>query len=86
MAIGASKNGRTAYICTVQGRIPESKGFRLKELATFMLQHDSYSAVNFDGGGSAYMWLQEGGLVADSTYGDGTLQGLRPDHYCQAVF
>lgn len=86
LVMGASKNGRTAYVCTVEGRLDTSEGLRLKELATWLVQHDVYSAVNFDGGGSAFLWLKEGGLVADSTYGDGTLQGLRPDHLATAVF
>lgn len=86
MVIGCSKDGATAYICVVQGRIEGSDGLRLKELATFLLQNGVYDAVNFDGGGSAFLWTKDAGLVADGTYGDGTLQGLRPDHYSMAVF
>lgn len=86
MAIGASKSGRTAYLLVVQGRIESSEGLRLKQLAAIMLQKGAHNAVNFDGGGSAFMWTEQRGLVADSTYGDGTLDGLRPDHYSMAVF
>lgn len=86
MAIGASKNGKTAYIVVVQGRIETSEGLRLQELGTLLLRHGAYSAVNFDGGGSAFMYTKAGGLVSDGTYGDGTLQGLRPDHYSVSVF
>lgn len=86
LCIGGSKNGRTAYLCVVQGRIETSEGLRLKELAAFMQSHGAHDAVNFDGGGSSYMWMKEGGLVADSTYGDGTIQGLRPDHYATSIF
>jgi exopolysaccharide biosynthesis protein len=86
MAVGVNPPGSVMFLITVEGRTPASVGLRLKELATLMLHHGIYSAVNFDGGGSAFMWTKQGGLVADSCYGDGTLQGLRPDHYAIAVF
>lgn len=86
LAVGVSEDTHTLYICTVEGRVPGSPGLRLKELATMLQHHDVWDAVNLDGGGSAFMWTQEGGLVADSCYGDGTIDGLRPDHCSIAVF
>ncbi len=85
MALGTSADRRTAYLCTVEGRIPGSRGVRLKQLASVMQRHGVANAVNMDGGGSAFMY-HRGELVADSCYGDGTLEGLRPDHYAVAVF
>ncbi len=84
-AVGVSQDHKTVYVCTVEGRIPSSPGLRLKEFATMLLRHGVWDAVNFDGGGSAFMWLK-GKLVADSCYGNGTLEGLRPDHWSLAVF
>lgn len=84
--LGISKNHRKAFFVVVEGRIEDSVGLRLKEMASMLVDEGVHDAVNSDGGGSAFLWLKEGGLVADSCYGDGTLEGLRPDHYSTAVF
>lgn len=84
--LGVSQDGRTAFMVIVEGRIPESKGMRLKQAGTMMLQHGVWNATQMDGGGSAFMWIKGRGLVADSCYGDGTIEGLRPDHYVMGVF
>jgi phosphodiester glycosidase len=86
VVIGCSHDGRTAYFVTVEGRIPSSKGLRLKEMGTLLAKLGVWGVVNMDGGGSAWMWTQERELVADSCYGNGTLEGLRPDHYVMGVF
>ncbi len=83
--LGHSEDGKTAYIVVVEGRIPTSRGMRLKELAAFLVDQGMAGAVNMDGGGSSFL-VVDGKLVSDSCYGDGTLEGLRPDQYSTAVF
>ena len=85
--LGASQDHRTAFVAVLEGRIASSVGLRLKEMATMLLQHGVYEAVNTDGGGSAFMWLKDQGLVAPGCYNTSrTLAGLRPDHYATAIF
>lgn len=85
-ALGVSDDGRTAYVVVVEGRVQGSKGFRLKEFAKVLIDLGVYNGVNLDGGGSSHMWIQGMGLVADSCYGSGTLDGVRPNIYATAVF
>jgi len=85
-ALGVSEDGRTAYVVVVEGRVQGSKGFRLKQFANVLIELGAYNAVNLDGGGSSHMWVKGMGLVADSCYGDGTLEGVRPNIYSTAVF
>lgn len=88
-ALGASADGKTAYLVAVEGRVPGSKGLRLHELATMLKEYGVSEAENMDGGGSTMMWVRglgKNGLVADSCYGDGTYAGTRPDHFATAVF
>jgi len=51
-AIGASKDGKTLYFVTVDGRQTASIGFSLNEMAQFMKSIGAYNAINMDGGGS----------------------------------
>lgn len=85
MALGVSGDHKTLFMCVIEGRIASSRGLRLKALANLMLHHGVYDAVNMDGGGSAFMVIN-GTIVSDSCYGNGTIGGLRPDHYCVAAF
>lgn len=99
-AVGTSEDGKTAYLLTVQGRVPNefrphdhSKGLRLKEMGTLLRERGAYYAVNMDGGGSAFMWIRDGGpdhggtLVAPGCYnGPGTLEAGRPAHFSVACF
>lgn len=88
-ALGVSHDGHMAFMVIVEGRIPTSKGLRLKELGEFLQHHGVWGAVNFDGGGSAFLWLRDHDpqLAAPGTYNTSrTLAGLRPDHYVCGVF
>lgn len=88
-AIGVSEDGLTLYVVAVEGRVKGSKGFRLKEFANLLIEQGAWSATNMDGGGSTHMWIRgqkNAGLVADSCYGDGTLDGTRPNIYATAIF
>jgi hypothetical protein len=92
-AIGVTQDGLTVFILAVEGRVPGSIGARIKPLANFMLRLGCWNAANCDGGGSTHMWVRnlkvpglEWGLVCDSCYGVGTLDGTRPAIYSTAVF
>jgi hypothetical protein len=54
-AVGISKDGKTLYIMTVDGRRESDGGMSLVELAETMLGFGAYEAMNFDGGGSTTM-------------------------------
>jgi len=54
-AIGFSKDGKTMYMVTVDGRQTASIGLTLKDMALFMQSIGAYNAVNMDGGGSTTM-------------------------------
>lgn len=61
-AVGFSRDGKTMYMLTVDGRQPEfSAGVSLDELATMMVDLGAWSAVNFDGGGSTTLVAREPG-------------------------
>lgn len=53
--VGISKDGKTLYIMTVDGRRESDGGMSLTELAQTMLGFGAYEAMNFDGGGSTTM-------------------------------
>lgn len=54
-AIGTSKNDKTLYLVTVDGRQTSSVGMTQTELAEFLKEINVYSAINLDGGGSTTM-------------------------------
>lgn len=57
-AAGVSRDGSTLYLVVADGRRTGVPGLTLAELAEFMSSTlDACSAVNFDGGGSAAMWV-----------------------------
>ncbi|MEG2515089.1 MAG: phosphodiester glycosidase family protein, partial [Bacteroidaceae bacterium] len=66
--VGYSKDKQTLYICMVDGyptseyRLPDypsdSKGTTVADLANIMKDAGAYTAMNFDGGGSSYMYLK----------------------------
>lgn len=62
-AVGISKDGKTVYITSVEGRTKRSQGASLKELSKFMLDLGSFKAMNLDGGGSTAMVVRELGDV-----------------------
>lgn len=91
--LGVTEDGKTLIIAVVEGRIPTSRGLRLKEAATMLLHHGAYNAVNTDGGGSAFLWMKSRmhknhGIVANSCYGTDppTIAGLRPAQFYVSVF
>jgi exopolysaccharide biosynthesis protein len=53
--VGISKDGKTLYLMTVDGRRESEGGMSLVELAQTMLRLGAYEAMNFDGGGSTTM-------------------------------
>lgn len=55
-AVGVSKDGKTLYLVTVDGRQPRiSIGQSLPDLAKYMLSLGCWDAMNLDGGGSTTM-------------------------------
>ncbi|HOQ06943.1 MAG TPA: phosphodiester glycosidase family protein [Clostridiales bacterium] len=54
-ALGISKDGKTLYFVTVDGRQTASLGLTLREMAEFMQSIGAYHAINMDGGGSTTM-------------------------------
>lgn len=54
-AVGSSKDGKTVFFVTVDGRQTASIGLTLKDMAQFMKSIGAYNAINMDGGGSTTM-------------------------------
>ncbi len=54
-SIGSSKDGKTIYFVTVDGRQTSSIGLTQKDMALFMKSIGAYNAINMDGGGSTTM-------------------------------
>ena len=54
-SIGSSKDGKTVYFVTVDGRQTSSIGLTQKDMALFMKGIGAYNAINMDGGGSTTM-------------------------------
>lgn len=92
-AIGASEDGKTAYLMCVEGRLPnqyrsdakKSRGLRLKALAETAVNHDIWSLVNMDGGGSAFQWTVDGAVWGCYNTSE-TIAGQRRAHFSAAVF
>lgn len=51
-AMGATADGKTLYIVTIDGRADNAKGMTLSQVADFMMKLGCHNAINFDGGGS----------------------------------
>lgn len=54
-SLGLSKDSKTLYLITVDGRQKNSIGMTQTELAEFLIEKDIYNALNLDGGGSTTM-------------------------------
>lgn len=54
-AIGLSKDGKTLYLVTVDGRQASSVGLTQTEFAEILIEKGCYQALNLDGGGSTTM-------------------------------
>ncbi|WP_455585435.1 phosphodiester glycosidase family protein [Bacteroides sp.] len=67
--VGYSQDKKTFYICVVDGYptssgrdMPsDSKGITVADLANIMKDAGAYTAMNFDGGGSSYMYVKPKG-------------------------
>ncbi len=58
-AVGLTRDGKTLYLLTVDGRQPGlSVGMSLPELAEYLRQLGCWTAMNFDGGGSTTMVIR----------------------------
>ena len=66
-AIGTSKDGKTLYLITVDGRQSSSIGMTQTELAEFLKEKGVYNAMNLDGGGSTTMIGRKLGELAIKT-------------------
>jgi hypothetical protein len=60
-AFGLSKDGKTAILVTVEppNRRQRRRGISLNDLAVLMVERGAYNALNFDGGSSATMVLED---------------------------
>ena len=61
-AFGHSQNGDTVIFCVVDGR-HLSIGCNTQALGSIMHHFGAYKAVNWDGGGSSHLWLNNVGLM-----------------------
>lgn len=62
-AVGISKDGKTVYIVSCEGRTKRSAGLSLNELSQFMLDLGAFKAMNLDGGGSTAMAVRNLGDI-----------------------
>lgn len=62
-AVGMSKDGKTVYIVSCEGRTKRSAGLSLNELSQFMLDLGAFKAMNLDGGGSTAMAVRNLGDI-----------------------
>ena len=58
-AIGLDKTGKKITLVVLDGRRTEARGMTQTELAELMVELGCYSAINFDGGGSSIMVIDE---------------------------
>ena len=65
-ALGISKDSKTLYLITVDGRMKSSIGMTQTELAEFLIEKNIYNALNLDGGGSTTLWFR-GKLTGNGT-------------------
>ena len=76
-AIGISKDGRTVYLITIDGRQSSSIGVTQQELAEIIAEKGIYTAMNLDGGGSTTMVVRELGETEptiENSPSDGSLR------------
>lgn len=93
-ALGCDQAGTTAFMVFVEGRLPnqyrptaeKSRGLRLKALAQVCVKAGMWEAVCMDGGGSAFQWSKDEGLIPGCYNDTGTIQGQRPAHFSISVF
>lgn len=76
-AIGISKDEKTVYLVTVDGRQSSSVGMSQTDLAYFLLEIGCYNAINLDGGGSTSMVARKFGDNFLSTINSPSAGALR---------
>lgn len=62
-ASGVSRDGRTLYLVTVDGRMKGSSGMTLPELAAVMRGLGVWRGINHDGGGSTTLYVAGSGVL-----------------------
>ncbi|KAB2903033.1 MAG: hypothetical protein F9K27_14765 [Anaerolineae bacterium] len=73
-AIGYNQDGTVLYAVVVEGyEVDDSGGATQRELADMMIAFGAYQAMEYDGGGSATLWMRPNGPVNDFGY-----EGERP--------
>lgn len=78
-AVGVSKDGKTFYLITVDGRQATSIGVTQTELAEILIEKGIYTAMNLDGGGSTTMVVKELGDTTptiENSPSDGSLRNV----------
>lgn len=58
-AVGISKDGKTLYILSAEGRTKRSYGLSLNDMSKIFVELKAFKAVNLDGGGSTAMVAKE---------------------------
>lgn len=72
-AVGVTADGKIVlFIC--DGRIDQSKGATLEEVAMIMKSVGCVHAMNLDGGGSTGMWVKDSGMI---NYKDGSWRAVK---------
>ncbi len=74
-ALGISKDRKTLYLITVDGRTSTYRGATQTELAQILKDLGAYEGINFDGGGSSEMLVKtpwESNLTVKNNPSDGT--------------
>ena len=72
-AVGVTEDGKIVlFIC--DGRIDQSKGATLEEVAMIMKSIGCVHAMNLDGGGSTGMWVKGSGMI---NYRDGSWRAVK---------
>lgn len=72
-AVGVTADGKIVlFIC--DGRIDQSKGATLEEVAMIMKSVGCVHAMNLDGGGSTGMWVKDSGMI---NYKDGSWRTVK---------
>lgn len=73
-AIGYNQDGTVLYAVVVEGyEVDDSGGATQRQLADMMIEVGAYQAMEYDGGGSATLWMRPHGPVNDFGY-----EGERP--------
>lgn len=73
-SIGYNQDETVLYAAVVEGyEVDDSNGLTQRQLADLLLEFGAYQAMEYDGGGSATLWMRPNGAVNDFGY-----EGERP--------